>query len=242
MEAYANGSDRTPRRLIDYRQALEAQRRLVERRHAGEIEDSLWLLEHPPTVTWGSSGGERHLLASREELERRGFQVVASERGGDVTCHEPGQLVGYPILLLGPSDEERDLHRYLRLLEEAIIRLLGSLGLEAARVPGRTGVWLLGGGPPRKIAALGVRCSRWVTSHGFALNVENRLEGFRWIVPCGIRDAGVTSIERELGGRALPPWNELCDRLHEAVEESLERKLERVAPESLGACRGRSAG
>ena len=160
------------------------------------------------------------------ELEARGLAVCPTERGGDVTCHEPGQLVGYPIVYLGRTEEDQDLHRYLRHLEEALIRVLGTFGLEAQRVGGRTGVWMKGN-PPRKIAAMGVRCSGWVTSHGFALNVENDLEGFRYIIPCGISDAQVTSLRRELTG-ALPSWRELCSLVHRYLEQTLGKPLRLV--------------
>jgi lipoate-protein ligase B len=203
---------------------MEAQRLLVGRRLAGEIPDTLWLLEHPPTVTWGRAGGEEHVLVPAGELRARGVAVEATERGGDVTYHEPGQLVGYPVVHLSGGELDRDLHSYLRRIEDALVDLLGSFGLQGRAVPGRTGVWLEGS-PPRKIAAIGVRCARWVTSHGFALNVRNRLEGFRWIVPCGIRDAGVTSLERELPPGSLPDWDAVCSAAHGALERSLGRPL-----------------
>lgn len=182
---------------MDYVEAQSAQRRLVDLRRDGRLPDLLWLLEHPPTITWGASGGLDHLLAREEALRSRGIEVVRSERGGDVTFHEPGQLVGYPIVDLGGRGD-RDLAAYLRRVEEGLIASLATFGIAAGRVPGRTGVWI-DGRPPRKIAAIGVRVRRWVASHGFALNVENPLEGFRLIVPCGIADADVTSVERELG-------------------------------------------
>ena len=209
--------------IVDYSRAQAAQRLLAERRRAGKLPDLLWLLEHPPTITWGSAGGSGHSLFPREELARRGYQLVASERGGDATCHEPGQLVAYPIVSL-EGHLGRDLHDYLRRLEEALIQLLRSLGLESARWPGRTGVWLLDE-PSRKIAAIGVRAKGWVASHGFALNVHNTLEGFGLIVPCGLRDAGVTSLARELGPGAVPPWGEIENLVHRAVEDALGLEL-----------------
>jgi lipoyl(octanoyl) transferase len=233
MEERATESSDSGRKPVNYRDALRLLRELVLKRRRDEIPDTLWLLEHPPTLTWGSSGGRQHLLAAESELAAQGFALCPTERGGDVTCHEPGQLVGYPIVRLGESEEERDLHRYLRLLEEALISVLGSLGLEGRRIAGRTGVWLPGE-PPRKVAAMGIRCSGWVTSHGFALNVENDLEGFRRIIPCGIADAAVTSLERELG-RSLPGWEELCALVHLQLEETLERPLRLVrGPEPCG--------
>ena len=156
-----------------------------------------------------------------------------------MTCHEPGQLVGYPIVDISEGEGDRDLHNYLRQIEAALILLLAQLGLAGVRVSGRTGVWI-DGSPQRKIAAIGVRCARWVTSHGFALNVENNLEGFGFIVPCGITGADVTSLERELGADAVPSWAALCHTLHGLLEQSLGRKLKLVygEPRRQGA-RGR---
>jgi len=216
-------TDRAP---IDYRRALEVQESLVRLRQQGGLPDLLWLLEHPPTITFGSSGGPDHLLTSIEDLAAGGVSVHTTGRGGDVTCHEPGQLVGYPVVRLAEPPRDRDIHVYLRRLEDALIVSLAELGLTAGRIGGRTGVWL--GEPPRKIIAIGVRCSRWVTSHGFALNVENELEGFRNIVPCGIADAGVTSLAKELDAADLPGWDELGRLLHRSLETALGRKLELV--------------
>jgi lipoyl(octanoyl) transferase len=219
------------RALVDYAEAQRAQRRLVGWRHRGQVPDILWLLEHPPTVTFGSSGGASHLLCSPRELGERGIAFVRSERGGDITFHEPGQLVGYPIVDWGgPGD--RDLYVYLRRLEEGILSYLASAGLACVRVPGKTGVWIEGA-PPRKIAAIGVRAARWITSHGFALNVCNDLQGFGLIVPCGIRDAGVTSMALELR-KGLPAWVGVCSGMHGALESSLGRRLLLVkGPEGL---------
>jgi lipoate-protein ligase B len=178
---------------VAYAEALALQSGWVKERRAGEIEDRLALLEHPAVITLGTSSRDDHVLLSRDELDRRGIQIEAVGRGGDVTFHGPGQLVGYPILDLKP--DRQDLHRYLRDLEEVLIRALGSLGVTAGRVAGLTGVWTDGG----KVAAIGVRVSSgWITSHGFALNVGIDLSGFEAIVPCGISDQSVTSIEREL--------------------------------------------
>ena len=216
------GATRAARTPVPYESAADAQRVLARARAEGRIGDTLWLLEHPPTITWGSSARPEHLLLGELELARRGVAAVASERGGDITFHEPGQLVGYPIVDLRALGG--DLHDYLRRVEEALIALCGALGIAAARLEGRTGVWIPGE-PPRKIAAMGVKARRWVTSHGFALNVENLLEGFEWIVPCGIRDAGVTSIARELGERHVPGWSEVEVLAHRALEASLGRAL-----------------
>lgn len=195
---------RTPGR-VPYGSALAMQEELVRRRREGAIPDQLLLLEHPHVITLGRSTGPGHVLAGEEELARRGIQVFESGRGGDVTYHGPGQVVGYPILALEP--ERRDLHRYLRDLEEVLIRALASLGIRAERTEGLTGVWVDGA----KVAAIGVRVSSgWITSHGFALNAATDLSLFRTIVPCGIEDRDVTSLERILGpGTPLPDPEEL---------------------------------
>lgn len=182
---------------VGYDEAQALQKWCVAERQAGRIPDTLLLLEHPPTYTIGRSGGEEHLLVSEEQVVAAGGSVHRVDRGGDITCHGPGQLVGYPILDL--NDHYRDAHRYLRDLEEALIRLVAEHGLAGGRIEGLSGVWL----GNEKVAALGVHLSRWVTSHGFALNVTTDLSYFDRIVPCGIRNHGVTSLERVLG-RALP--------------------------------------
>jgi lipoyl(octanoyl) transferase len=180
--------------LVAYADALELQADLVKQRRAGEIADTLLLLEHPHVITLGSGAHEENVLVSPQERARRGIELFATGRGGDVTYHGPGQLVGYPILDLKP--DRCDLHRYLRDLEEALINVLAHFGLEGARKEGLTGVWV----GDRKLAAIGVRVSSgWITSHGFALNVTTDLSLFGTIVPCGIRDHGVGSISQELG-------------------------------------------
>ncbi len=156
------------------------------------------LVEHPPVYTLGKNGRLDHLLLSEEALRARGAEFFHIDRGGDITFHGPGQLVGYPIL-----DLDRfftDIHRYLRELEETIIRTCADYGLQAGRVAGRTGVWIGpdARGPERKICAMGIRCSRWVTMHGFAFNLNTDLRFFSYIVPCGIADRGVTSLAAEL--------------------------------------------
>lgn len=212
---------------VDYAAAVELQRHLVTARRAGRTADLLWLLEHPRTITWGASGGLGNLLRSRDALSSEGWDLHPTRRGGDVTCHEPGQLVGYPIVDIRAGREAQDLHAFLRSLEGALIDLLGDLGLSGRRVEGRTGVWLAAGGghPTRKIAAMGIACSRWVTYHGFALNVTNDLAGFARIVPCGISDAGVTSLARELGPSNLPTAERLRARVHHHLERHLSRPL-----------------
>jgi lipoyl(octanoyl) transferase len=176
--------------LIDYGEALELQRQLVEDRRADRIPDTLLLLQHPPVITLGvkARGDRRHVLASPESLREAGVAIYEAGRGGDVTYHGPGQLVGYPVLDLRP--DRCDVHRYVRDVEEVLILATRGFGVEAERLPGLTGVWSGGS----KLAAIGVRISRWITSHGFAYNVAPNLDHFSWIVPCGIGDRGVTSL------------------------------------------------
>jgi lipoyl(octanoyl) transferase len=184
---------------VDYGAALELQARLVEERRSGAAGDRLLLLEHPPVITLGvkTRGKQTNIIASPEALAAEGVSVFETGRGGDITYHGPGQLVGYPILDLRP--DRCDVHRYVRDLEEVLILALREFGIEGRRVSGLTGVWVGPDGREEKIAAIGVRISRWITSHGFALNVATDLRHFRLIVPCGIADRGVTSIERVLG-------------------------------------------
>jgi lipoyl(octanoyl) transferase len=181
--------------LIPYAEALELQKQLVERRRAREIVDQLLLLQHPAVITLGvkSRNDRSHVLETPEGLAARGIDLVETGRGGDVTYHGPGQLVGYPIIDLNP--DRRDVHRYVRDLEEVLIRTAAAFGITAGRMPGLTGVWVDDG----KLAAIGVRIARWITSHGFALNVGTNLEHFGLIIPCGISDKNVTSLERLTG-------------------------------------------
>ena len=208
---------------VPYREAWalqgRIQARLVAAKRAGAAPPphAVLVVEHPPVFTTGKSGDAANVTAPAA-LAARGAELVRVDRGGDVTFHGPGQTVVYPILdldrLATPEGAPlRDLHRYLRELEEAVVRTCAGLGLAAGRVAGRTGVWIGpdGRGPERKVCALGVRCSRWVTMHGLALNVTTDLGWFDLVVPCGIADRGVTSLERELGA---PP-----DR--SAVEDAL---------------------
>jgi lipoyl(octanoyl) transferase len=180
--------------IVPYAEALELQRQLVERRKAGEIADQLLLLQHPPVITLGvkARNDRSHVLASADSLSMRGVEIFESGRGGDVTFHGPGQIVGYPILDLRP--DRCDVHRYVRDLEEVLIRTLSRFGVDADRARGLTGVWV----GTNKVAAIGVRIARWITSHGFALNVNTDLSHFDLIVPCGIHDRGVTSLQRIL--------------------------------------------
>jgi lipoyl(octanoyl) transferase len=182
---------------MQYGEALELQQQLVAERKQGLVPDHLLLLEHPHVITLGRNGHMENLLASEEILDRAGISFYPTDRGGDVTYHGPGQLVGYPIVDLNP--DRRDVHRYVRDLEEVLIRAVAEFGIGARRLDKLTGIWVDEAGRDAKLAAIGVRISRWVTSHGFALNVNTDLSRFGLIVPCGITDKGVTSMERLLG-------------------------------------------
>jgi lipoyl(octanoyl) transferase len=178
---------------VPYAEGLAIQEDLVGRRRAGDAPDTLLLLEHPHVITLGTGSSPEHVLADAAARAALSVELFEAGRGGDVTYHGPGQLVGYPILDLKP--DRRDLHRYLRDLEEVLIRALSTLGIQGRRVDGLTGVWTDLG----KIAAIGVRVSSgWITSHGFALNVHTDLSYFGTIVPCGIQDRDVSSVGREL--------------------------------------------
>lgn len=177
-----------------YGEMLELQRAVARARISGDVEqDVLLLVEHPPVITLGRSSKDAHLLSNPEQLKARGVELFEVERGGDVTFHGPGQLVGYPIIDL--KRHKQDLHWYLRQVEEVLIRALGQMGIKAERIPKYTGVWTR----DRKIASIGVHARDWVTWHGFALNVETELSFFDLIVPCGIPAVVMTSVQRELG-------------------------------------------
>jgi lipoyl(octanoyl) transferase len=180
---------------VPYERAVEVQRALVEERRVGRVPDLLLLLEHPHVITLGArlEAARGHLIASPETLAARGVVVHESGRGGDITYHGPGQIVGYPIMDLRP--DRCDVHRYVRDLEEVMIRSAGDFGLNANRVEGLSGAWL----GADKLGAIGVRISRWITSHGFAFNVSTDLDFFGLIVPCGITSGGVTSLSRATG-------------------------------------------
>ena len=198
--------------LVRYGDGLALQEELVTARRAGSIPDTLLLLEHPHVITLGSSSDGNHVLLDASERSLLGIELHETGRGGDVTYHGPGQLVGYPILDLKP--DRKDLHAYVRDLEEGLIRGLAELGIEGGRKEGLTGVWV----GDEKLAAIGVRVSSgWITSHGFALNVATDLGFFDAIVPCGIRDYGVTSIGRLLGG--APPMAEVEDVVVRGLSE-----------------------
>ncbi|MBX0327390.1 lipoyl(octanoyl) transferase LipB [Oscillochloris sp. ZM17-4] len=186
---------------VPYAQAWDLMRQLAADRSAGRAGDSLMILEHPPTITLGNRARPENILVAPKELSARGVDVVQSDRGGDVTYHAPGQIVGYPVLKL--SQHGGDIGRYVRNLEETIILTLGAFGLAGERVPGLTGVWV--GGGAAKVCAIGVKLSAaGVTSHGFALNVNPDLAGFAQIVPCGIDDRAVTSLQALLGREVAP--------------------------------------
>jgi lipoyl(octanoyl) transferase len=203
---------------VPYAEALRLQRDLVEERRAGRVPDLLLLLQHPHVLTLGvrSDGGRSHVLATPKRLQELGVEVFETGRGGDVTYHGPGQVVGYPILDLRP--DRCDVHRYVRDLEEVMIRVTVSFGIGAGRVEGLTGAWVGG----EKIGAIGVRISRWITSHGFAYNVNTDLSFFNLIVPCGIVDRGVTSLVRLLGRQV--PHAEVEERLVGHFSEVFERQ------------------
>jgi lipoyl(octanoyl) transferase len=187
--------------VVGYAEGLELQQTLVARRAAGEIDDTLLLLQHPHVVTLGVKAGESrtHVLATPERLAELGVEVHETGRGGDVTYHGPGQIVGYPIISLKP--DRCDVHQYVRDLEEVMIRVTAEYGFTAGRIHGLTGAWVVA----EKIGAIGVRIQRWVTSHGFAYNVNTDLAFFRLIVPCGISDRGVTSLGKLTGGDVPVP-------------------------------------
>lgn len=213
---------------MEYRQAWDLQEELLRQNiicktEGKETTHHLLFVEHPPVYTLGKSGKREHVLIGEEEMREKQIEFYQTNRGGDITYHGPGQLVGYPIF-----DLERfytDIGRYLRELEEVIILTLANYGLKAQRSKGETGVWLDPDipGRARKICAMGVRCSRWVTMHGFALNVQTDLSYFGHIVPCGIVDKSVTSLEQELGFK--PDENEVKQRVKKNFEAVFDIQL-----------------
>jgi lipoyl(octanoyl) transferase len=204
---------------IAYADALAMQRALVEERRAGRVPDLLLLLQHPPVITLGvrGDGGRENVVATRETLQELGIGVEETGRGGDVTYHGPGQIVGYPILDLKP--DRCDVHRYVRDIEEMMIRVCADYGLSAGRIKGLTGTWI----GAEKIGAIGIRISRWITSHGFAFNVSTNLQHFQLIVPCGISDRGVTSLERATGRHVS--IEEVEDRIIDHFADVFEREV-----------------
>jgi lipoyl(octanoyl) transferase len=205
--------------IVPYAEALAMQRALVEDRKAGRVPDLLLLLQHPPVITLGvrGDGGRSNIVATRQKLDELGIEVSETGRGGDVTYHGPGQVVGYPIIDLKP--DRCDVHIYVRDIEEVMIRACADYGLTAGRISGLTGAWI----GAEKIGAIGVRISRWVTSHGFAFNVSTNLDHFQLIVPCGISDRGVTSLEKATGRHVNLP--EVEGALIRHFCELFERKV-----------------
>jgi lipoyl(octanoyl) transferase len=205
--------------VVPYDEALVMQRGLVEERRAGHVPDLLLLLQHPAVITLGvkGDGGRANIVATDERLAELGIAVHETGRGGDVTYHGPGQIVGYPILDLKP--DRCDVHRYVRDLEEVMIRVCADYGVTAGRINGLTGTWV----GAEKIGAIGVRLSRWITSHGFACNASTDLDHFKLIVPCGISDRGVTSLERAAGRRLS--LAEVEDAVVRRFRDIFERRL-----------------
>jgi lipoyl(octanoyl) transferase len=217
---------------VPYADALTIQKRVIAARKAGTIGDTLLLLEHPPVLTLGRNAKREHVLASDEFLSSRGIELHEVNRGGDVTYHGPGQLVGYPIVdLRGELPGKKGPHLgpvdFVRLLEEVLIRVCGEFRVMAQRIQGRTGVWTLANGSiaEKKIAALGVHVSQGVTSHGFALNVSPDLRDFRWIVPCGIADREVTSLELESPGDPPPTMEDALNSTVRHFGRIFERQM-----------------
>ncbi len=178
--------------LIDYQQAWDLQHLLFERRRNNKIDDTLLLLEHPHTYTFGKSSNKSNLLLTEAELEQKNILLYDIDRGGDITYHGPGQIVGYVIIDL--KNWKQDTHKYLRTLEEVIIQTLAEFGIKSGRNKNHTGVWV----NDKKICAIGIKVSRWISMHGFALNINTEMDLFNGIVPCGIEDKGVTSLKEEL--------------------------------------------
>ena len=203
--------------LVTYENGMKLQQKLVEMRQREEVDDQLLLLEHPPVITLGRGGDATNLLATPEALVGHGVRFYETTRGGDITYHGPGQIVGYPILHLGEGN--RDVRKYVTAIEEVLIRTVAEYGITAARAEGKRGIWV----GNDKIAAIGVRIARWVTSHGWALNVSTNLEHFRLITPCGLQGTGVTSIERETGRRVA--LDEVREILATKFAEVFEREL-----------------
>lgn len=210
---------------VEYADGLELQRRFSEARGADSVSDTLFLLEHSPVITLGRKAAPGNILLSREMLTQRGVDLFETDRGGDVTYHGPGQLVGYPILKL--PEGRQDVRRYVRDIEEVVLRVLASYGIEGEREPRWPGVWVRRPSGMEKVAAIGVHLSRWITRHGFALNVSTDLSHFGLIVPCGIREAGVTSMERLLGRRV--PLEEVAERTARSFSEVFGIAAERAA-------------
>ena len=225
--------------LVGYAEAYALQKRVVAARKAEAIEDVLLLCEHPHVITQGRNGKREHLLVSEHVLRQKGVEYYETSRGGDITYHGPGQIVGYPILNLGAI--RRDVVWYVRTLEEAMIRATSEFGITAERVAGKTGIWVRAGNTEEKLAAIGVHISRWVTSHGFAYNVSTDLRNFDLIVPCGIAECKATSLEKllrrsveekEVSPRIAKHLGELLGlEMKEASVKAILEKLEQVEPQ-----------
>jgi len=211
--------------LVDYVAACDLQAGLARRRAGQEIDDVMLLLEHPPTVTIGKSGSPENVLAPGETLSEKGIQVFFTDRGGDVTYHGPGQLIGYPIVDL--RNRDRDLHRYVHDLEETLIRTVADFGIEAQRDRGHRGVWV----GSDELAAVGLRVKEWVTLHGFGLNVNTDLRPFSLINPCGFPDRSATSMSALLGREVA--MSVVTERLLACFSEVVDAELERIPIEQL---------
>ncbi|MGE5445698.1 MAG: lipoyl(octanoyl) transferase LipB [Ignavibacteriales bacterium] len=210
--------------MVDYQEALNLQLSLIEKRRNEEMEDVLLLLEHPPTFTMGRSGKTEHLLKSQEELRRNGIHFEIISRGGDITYHGPGQLVGYPILDL--DNFNRDVNQYLRNIEEVIIRALCDFEIKAERIKGFTGVWV--GEDGEKIASIGVGIKNWITYHGFALNVNTDLSYFDMMIPCGIQGVKMTSMKKFLGMSENIEMEDVETSIIDAFSKVFDRRLNNI--------------
>jgi len=219
--------------LLSWSDAFALQERLVAARKAVAIEDVFLLCEHPHVITLGRNASQKNLLASEHVLRQKGVELRETNRGGDITYHGPGQIVGYPILNL--DGIRRDVHWYVRTLEEAMIRASADFGIIAYRIPGKTGIWvqLAGNIPEEKLAAIGVHISRWVTSHGFAYNVSTDLRFFDLIIPCGITDRKATSLEKLLQREVS--MDEVRPRLVHHLAELFSLTPRQVSPAELSA-------
>src|SRR5581483_9858507 len=205
---------------VPYARALELQQQLVDARKRDEVPDTLLLLEHPHVITLGRAANQANIIAPGALIESRGVEVFETGRGGDVTYHGPGQLVGYPIINLAP--DAQDIRRYVRNLQEVLVRTAADFGVKAGTHERHIGVWV----GDEKLAAIGIRVSRWVTMHGFAFNVTTDLDYFRLIVPCGIADHGVTSLEKLLAGKIELP--EVASRVARHFGDVFNRHMAEV--------------
>lgn len=215
---------------MGYAEAYALQKRVVAARKAEAIGEVLLLCEHPPVITQGRSGKREHLLVSESALRQRNVEFYETSRGGDITYHGPGQLVGYPILQLGAI--RKDVVWYVRMLEEAMIRASAEFGIAACRVEGKTGIWVnVAHGPEEKLGAIGVHISRWVTSHGFAYNVATDLRNFDLIVPCGIAGRKATSLEKLL--KRAVHVREVAPKISQHLGEVLGLEMKSETTEGL---------